>query len=325
AGCRMGRGTVRTGCRAPRPPVPAGWRPRAWRRSRWPRSPPAARPGSASPAPPASGCLRCGNRRPRPPAACRRRAAAGPATRGSRSRPVRPGRAGPRWRSKWGWGPCTALCRMRRPRNAMTRATRPSSGRAARVAPRDWHLQQVGVSVVDADAGAFAEAGDVVLGDRDGAAVVHADVHGVAVAAVLLDRVAGGGAGDRARRGGQVLVALAAAGMRGDLMAGDRADDAADHRAGLAGTAADGDLRHRAAVGAGRRAVGRAVAVAVIAAPVTGAGAARAHAHREGEGGRAEDVADSNGHVVGSFASRMAWSLEQSWHRHALPILCAGA
>src|SRR5690606_21527054 len=54
----------------------------------------------------------------------------------------------------------------------------------------------------------------------------------------------------------------------------------------------------RAAVGAGWRAVGRAVAVAVIAAAVAGAGAARAHAHREGEGGRAEDVAASNGHVV---------------------------
>src|SRR3546814_19335433 len=97
-------------------------------------------------------------------------------------------------------------------------------------------------------------------------AVLHA--HGDAVGGAsldpVLDRVARDRAADRAGRGGDVLVALAAAGLVGNLVSGHRPDDTAQDRAGRVGAvlaAGNGlDARSRDAVAADPPSVGRGAA-----------------------------------------------------------------
>src|SRR5690606_14581118 len=97
------------------------------------------------------------------------------------------------------------------------------------------------LAVDHAHVGVLADAAEVALVDHHGAAVVHAHVDVVGIAGdAALDGVAGHRAGGRARHGGGGLVALAATGLVGDLMAGDRADDAAQECAGRGGRAAVG-------------------------------------------------------------------------------------
>src|SRR3546814_6595185 len=95
----------------------------------------------------------------------------------------------------------------------------------------------------------------------------------------VLDRVARDRAADRAGRGGDVLVALAAAGLVGNLVSGHRPDDTAQDRAGRVGdvlAAGNGlDARDRAAVGADAAAVGRGAAVAAAVAGRGGAACGR--------------------------------------------------
>src|SRR3546814_4469592 len=83
----------------------------------------------------------------------------------------------------------------------------------------------------------------------------------------------------RAGRGGDVLVALAAAGLVGNLVSGHRPDDTAQDRAGRVGdvlAAGNGlDARDRAAVGADAAAVGRGAAVAAAVAGRGGAACSR--------------------------------------------------
>src|SRR5690606_29933571 len=96
-------------------------------------------------------------------------------------------------------------------------------------------------AVDHAHVGVLADAAKVALVDHHGAAIVHAHVHVVGVAGgAVLDGVAGHRTGRGARGGGDVAVALAAAGLVGDLMAGDRADDAAEYRTGGRGRATVG-------------------------------------------------------------------------------------
>src|SRR3546814_17634145 len=91
---------------------------------------------------------------------------------------------------------------------------------------------------------------------------------------------------DRAGRGGDVLVALAAAGLVGNLVSGHRPDDTAQDRAGRGGdvlAAGNGlDARDRAAVGADAAAVGRGAGVAAAVAGRGGAGSGRLAAAQRG-------------------------------------------
>src|SRR5690606_20772999 len=144
---------------------------------------------------------------------------------------------------------------------------------------------------------AFADSGQVGLLHGAQVAVLHA--HGDAVGGAfldpVLDRVAGDRAANRAGRGGDVLVALAAAGLVGNLVAGHRADDAAQDRAGGVGdvlAAGDGlDARHRPALAADAAAVGRCGAVAAAVAW-------RSRAARGGQcGGQGGGAKQSNVHA----------------------------
>src|SRR3546814_8260295 len=107
----------------------------------------------------------------------------------------------------------------------------------------------------------------------------HGDAVGGAFLDPVLDRVARDRAADRAGRGGDVLVALAAAGLVGNLVSGHRPDDTAQDRAGRVGdvlAAGNGpDARDRAAVGADAAAVGRGAAVDAAVAGRGGAACSR--------------------------------------------------
>src|SRR5690606_26357723 len=151
------------------------------------------------------------------------------------------------------------------------------------------------LAVDHAHVGVLADAAEVALVDHHGAAIVHAyvDVVGVAGDAVL-DRVAGHRAGSGASDGGDVLVALAAAGLVGDLVAGDGADDAAEdrargrRRAAVGGNHVDAgdDAAVKAGLGGGIAAagrIGRAIAVVRRGGGATGQG-------QGAEGGDAEQA-----------------------------------
>src|SRR5690606_209024 len=133
----------------------------------------------------------------------------------------------------------------------------------------------------DPDVRAVADSGQVGLLHGEQVAVLHA--HGDAVGGAfldpVLDRVAGDRAANRTGRGGNVLVALAAAGLVGNFVPGHRADDAAQDRAGRIGyvlAAGDGlDARDGAAVGADAAAVRRRGAVAAAVAGRSGAACGR--------------------------------------------------
>src|SRR3546814_10718336 len=92
-------------------------------------------------------------------------------------------------------------------------------------------------AMADAYVRTLAEARQVGLLHGAQVAVLHA--HGDAVGGAfldpVLDRVARDRAADRAGRGGDVLVALAAAGLVGNLVSGHRPDDTAQDRAGRVG------------------------------------------------------------------------------------------
>src|SRR5207342_3876622 len=126
---------------------------------------------------------------------------------------------------------------------AFVRAARDDGAKIApksRAAPKDGPGSTMRCGVVSArpDApvvhphvGPFADPADVALAQGHRVAVVHAHIDVVAlrlVLHVLLDRMARECACRGARDGGGVLLALAR--ILRQFMAGDRADDTAEHR-----------------------------------------------------------------------------------------------
>src|SRR5690606_16491010 len=131
-------------------------------------------------------------------------------------------------------------------------------------------------AIHNANVGVLADAAQILLVDDDHATIIHPHLDVIGVAGdILLDLVAGHGAGSGTRGGGNVLVATAATGVIGNLMAGDRADNAAEDGAGRGGSGAAGGQCIDAGDDAAVTALALAVAVVVAAVVVTTTAVAR--------------------------------------------------